>query len=302
MGADSSGTAIGPQISSTVINQTDIDILNNYLTNIATNITMSAAAKCTSDTTVTQTSVYGTLMADGSNSVVDVGNDASVIVNFSCVNAQSTSNTISQDLINSITEEISSRFSPTVLAEISGTSGTSSGVGIDTETDNYTTENIINTVTSNVTNNFSSSVLSDCISSTRIAQFTSADLALATNGGTVTSRNTVAANVVAECSALQDSIADMTSDIAQELGLTISDTVTPSVSSSISSPEVSSSAGSAAGSTAGTKSNSVSESGSGSGSDSDSGISTSAIAGIIIGIIVLIALIVGAIYLVKYFQ
>jgi len=298
MGAESSGTVAraipsGQKIATTIISQTDIDVLNSYLTNIATNIVVNNTATCDAGLQATNSFVLNGVKVAGT-AYLSVNQSIDATVENKCVNIQNASSTISQSLVNNILEEITTKFSPETISTMTGTAFTPQDT--DTTVSNSVYEDISNIVETNVTNNFSSSTISSCLTSVNAlnqAEFTGVDfgsfLYLPVN-------QSINASVTSECSALQTTISDITTNIAQELGLTISDTVDPIIQTTengiVTTPP-------------GTQGPDDSVSGdtvSGDTVSDDTGLTTGAIAGIIIGVILFIALIVGAVYLVKYLK
>lgn len=302
MGSDTSATT-NQKISTTTISQADIDTLNTYLTNIATNIVVNNTSTCGIDVSAANNNTVSGVKTD--TLIMPVTQDIDVTVIPKCVNVQTASSTISQSFINTILQEITSDFSPSILSEMAGTTtaqsdsdstGTSTS-SVDQTNDTITAdsirEKISNIIETNVANNFTTNTLSSCLTNVSLANTNSLTDSEFSYVYMPVSQS-INSTVTSECSALQESVSDITTSIAQELGLTISDTSSPVITTTEEATLVSVSAGS---------DSAASDSSSGGGdddNDDDDGLGTSVIVGIIVGAIVCIALIIGIIYLVKY--
>jgi hypothetical protein len=247
MGSSSSKSAITQKIENQQITKSDLDLLNQQISEFVSENVISNASKCAASSAQVASLETGSIVAKGKDSVVTLGDEAEQKTNITldCLQKNLQQSNINNNIASSIMSELSNNISADTMTKLisQAESGASTGfanplafadseskVDIDLKNIqmNETNKKLQNVIKNSVTNVTKNTNVSEC--ATKISQNLSRKLGdiLALEGGKVEVQFTTkqVAESIAKCQQLNNQVADVTSALATTLGVKITETQT----------------------------------------------------------------------------
>tara|TARA_Y100000766_G_C18886253_1_gene596009 strand:- start:794 stop:1837 length:1044 start_codon:yes stop_codon:yes gene_type:complete len=244
-------STIKQENNTTIVNSTDIEMLNQMTNEQISNTIMEDAKKCQASVLQDQKISIRNVNTDGDFNLSDVSQIQDAAVTFSCVNATEVAQKASTKMVDSIMTSLDKNVSNDILAELEAKAdaATKSGFGSiangdaesssnveninNTSVTNTTNVNLKNIVTNTVVNNFSSKNVSECIAQINNSQEIAVENINA--GGDVNIRavsQKQSASLMAECIQNSKVSNGITNDLSRILGVEVKETTSTTSASS----------------------------------------------------------------------
>lgn len=238
MGSSSSKSKTSQTYDTTIINKSDIDILNKSINEFIANTIVKQASNCATSVYQIQTIDLSNMDIEGDLVIGEIEQDQSAVVTFDCVQVTSFANELANNLVDRYISEIKNNFSTEVMDKLiaaadasasssfgaTGNTNTNSKVNIDYEFTSITdiSKSIQNVIQNSIVNNLNLEDIQDCIATVKANQtVTTAGTKV---GGNVTIgviRQKQASELVASCLQQKDNANKITTQIIKTLDLTV---------------------------------------------------------------------------------
>lgn len=237
MGGSTSSTS-NQTYDSSIINKSDIEIVNKQITDITSNTMMENASSCSASASQRQSfDMHGTRIA-GNLNIRGITQDQTQNVDFSCVNISQVSGTVGNEVLAKMMTNLDSKFDASLLDKLNSTANTDNntgfggGIGANTSSNsniNYksTTVNenrkkIENVVKNSISNNMNLKSVQECTMNSMQNQeidFSNMDVDGNANIGEISQKQVL--NLVAKCVNQSKMGSNITNQIVNDLGLTV---------------------------------------------------------------------------------
>jgi len=237
MGSSSSSTTTN-KVSNTVINKSEIDILNKNLNNYVSNTTCEQAAICSSSMSQVQNVSFKDAKIKGNLNIGEIDQSQSANITFSCVQEQTLRTDIANGMVSEMLNSLKNNFTSSALSDMiasaeakSQTQFASTGSSNSDSNSNNTTENysetiinekLQNIVENSVTNNLNMKSVSECmnsLSSDQNIDFSSVEVEGSVNIGVL--NQSQATTAMQSCAQKQGIANSVTNAAATTLGIKI---------------------------------------------------------------------------------
>jgi hypothetical protein len=258
MGGSSSST-VNQKYNTSIINKSDIEVINKQLNEYSTDVVMNTAQNCSSGISQLQNISFRGAKVAGDFNLGEVNQNQTSAVTFDCVQADSVQNEIAQGFVSKMLTSLESKYDANIVdkldaaASSEAVSGPISLSGADSDSTvnvdyNFesvtdTRKRIENVIQNSVSSNFEKNTISDCIAQTKQNQ--SMDFENIEVGGSVNIKalnQTQAADLMSKCDQKAGAISKITQQVVTDLGLEVKETASISKETSISSSAESKSA------------------------------------------------------------
>ena len=251
MGSSSSST-VNQKYDTTIVNKSDINILNENVNNFVANTVVSQAAACSASISQLQTVDLSGMDVAGDLDIGEVDQTQSSAITFDCVQVSKFQNDIANGVLAEYTNAMKNSYSTealdklTAAAEAKGSGGfgttgkvsADSTVNVDYKFTNITDTNqtLQNVVKNAITNNMSMNSTQECVSKVAASQkFTAAGTKVGGNVKIGAIRQNQASTMMAKCVQEQGSSNKITNAVAAQLGVTIDNSNSVKKTTTISS-------------------------------------------------------------------
>lgn len=252
MGSSSSTSNATAKYDTTIVNKSDINVLNESVNNSVSNTVMSQAANCSANISQLQTVDLSNMDIKGDLNIGSIDQKQRAALTFDCVQISKFQNDILDKMVSEYGNALSTKFTTEAQAEISaaasaaakdkfgstGAAHSTSNSNIDYKFNQETIENknIRNIVENSIKNNTSMESVQNCIANVKAAQ-------VVTVAGTKVGKDVnikaisqdQASTLVAECTQEASSGNKITNGILSELGIKVDDENTTKTITSIKS-------------------------------------------------------------------
>lgn len=223
----------------TIINNTDVEVLNESVNEFISNTYINSAAECGASSTGSQTIKFGDIyIAPGASTNFDFNQYMAVNLDFSCQQYQQARNEIANDLYIQMMNDILTSNNSEILGELElnaeqqiengwtprnkgSTTPTQYEPEVDYEVINDTHTAIQNIVKTSISNNFSSESLQSCTS--RMLGTQAIEFGDVVNEGNFNANldQTMATESIASCQQIQDTSNYVVNDVFEGIGVEV---------------------------------------------------------------------------------
>ncbi len=244
MGGSASST-VNQKYNTTIINKSDIELLNKNVNNFIANTIVNQASNCGTNSTQSQTIDMSnmTIEADGSVNIGDIGQTQTSTISFDCVQLSSFQNDIANGIMTQYTNALKNSYSTEALEKITAAADSSASTGfgstgwVDTKSTTNVDYNFTNITDTNkkiqniienaITNNLSLNDTQSCISQVLSNQkFTTAGTTVKGTFTIGTIQQNQAATLMSECVQSKNNANKITNAIASEIGVQVDESNT----------------------------------------------------------------------------
>lgn len=239
MGASTSKSAVRQEANKVIINESTVNIVNQQLTTMVANAIVKDAATCGADLLANQSVKIKKIKAKGDIKITG-GQEQTVKLNFSCVQASKVRNDVANDMVAKMMAGLETNTSADILDKLEAMADAKTkqelgalGYGAsDSKVEsiqNYkqitkTNKNIENIIKTSVETNFTSETVKNCLSKMVATQEVELD-DLEAGGDFVFEWNQKqAVEMIAECVQQSDVVQDITSKVLNDLKVETKDT------------------------------------------------------------------------------
>lgn len=241
MGNSSSSSTVNQKYNTTLVNQSDINLLNETVNDFIADTIVTQAAKCTSDLQQTQKVDLRNMMIGGNLDIGTIDQNQASAVTLDCVQVSAFQNDIANGILTKYTEAMKNSFDTTALDKLdaaassnsqnsfatTGASNSDSSVNVDYKfsNTNIVSQNLQNVVKNSIKNNLSLNDISDCIGSiksTQIVDLNGTRVAGNTKIGII--RQDQAAQLLTKCLQEKNNSNKITNSVATAIELKIDNT------------------------------------------------------------------------------
>lgn len=242
MGSSGSKSKVNQKYETTIINRSDIDILNKSVNDFVTNTVVNQASKCSANITQLQTVDLSNMKIAGDLVIGEIDQKQTAAITFDCVQVSSFSNNIANGIMTQYVETMNNNMSIDTLDKIvasadskvesgflntGGGGGSSSNIKTDYKytATNETSKNIQNIIQNSITNNLNLDDLQECVASVKASQeVVAAGTEVGGNVNIGVIRQDQASTLLGKCVQQRNNANDITNQIINDLGLTIDET------------------------------------------------------------------------------
>lgn len=241
MGSSHSSSVVNQKYNTTIVNRSDIDLLNKSINDFVANTVVNQASKCSASISQLQTIDLSGMIIGGDLNIGEVDQSQTSAITFDCIQISEFKNDIANGILNKYLDAMKESYSSDVLdklnasAQSSGKGGfastgsvsASSKVNVDYKFTNITDthKNLQNIVQNSITNNMNLNDIQECIATVKTNQQFS--LAGSKVGGSVTIgaiRQDQAASLMAKCTQQKNNANKITNQILADAGIQIDET------------------------------------------------------------------------------
>jgi hypothetical protein len=234
----SSSSVVNQTYDTTIVNKSDIDILNKNINKSTTNTVVKTAASCSANTYQSQLLDFSKMKIAGNLDIGDAEQNQTAALSFSCVQESDYQNNLANNMKTAYVTALKTGFSTQAKDKISanaaaasktefattGSSHSSSDVNVNYKfnQDNITDKNVQNVVENIITHNLNISNVQKCASSINNSQ--QMTFAGTTVGGSVKIGildQNQAADLMSKCVQKTRNSNTVTSELATALGITV---------------------------------------------------------------------------------
>lgn len=251
MGSSSSST-INQKYDTTIVNRSDINILNENVNNFVANTVVNQASECSASISQLQTIDLSGMDIGGDLEIGEVSQSQKSNITFDCVQVSKFQNDIANGVLAEFSNAMKNSYSAETLdkleaaAETSASSGfgatggvsADSTVNVDYKYTNITDtrKNLQNVVKNAITNNMSMNDTQSCVSKVAASQkFTLADTKVKGTVRIGAIKQDQASTMMAKCMQEKGNANKITNSVAAALGVKIDETNSVKKSTEISS-------------------------------------------------------------------
>lgn len=242
MGSSGSKSKVKQTYDTTIINRSDIDILNKTVNDFVTNTVVNQASKCSANITQLQTVDLSNMKIAGDLVIGEIDQKQTAAITFDCVQVSSFANNIANGIMTQYVEAMNNNMSIETLDKImanadskvesgflntGGGGGSSSNIKTDYKytATNETSKNIQNIIQNSITNNLNLDDLQECVASVKASQeIVAAGTEVGGNVNIGVIRQDQASTLLGKCVQQRNNSNDITNQIISDLGLTIDET------------------------------------------------------------------------------
>lgn len=221
----------------TVINNTQIDVLNESITDIIADTNISQAAQCGSTNIQNQTITFNNIISEGDITIGPINQYQNSSLDFSCTSTQDVRNNVSNDLFRDIRTSIYNSNTTEILARLNGQADSNIKKGLlpgfaDSNADvenivDWTVENSVyseidNVIKTSIQNNFTVNNLQQC--NTNLVNSQGVHFTALQANGDITIHGitqTQSADTYSTCILEQNVANDMTTQITDVIGVEV---------------------------------------------------------------------------------
>ena len=220
----------------TVINKTQIDVINQNISSHIANTLMKSAQSCAASNATSQSIDISNLHADGDVNL-DLGQKSDVVLNFSCAQSNSTRTDIAQDLFSQMLNNLNQSNNSEMMGALeaaakaklesgfgswgSGAASSTSNNTVDYTNINDTHMNLQNVVKKSIENNFTSEDIKQCVSNLVGSQQLKAQYISAGGNINLSAKQDATMKSLTNCKQLQDASNNIITKVADVLGVEI---------------------------------------------------------------------------------
>jgi hypothetical protein len=240
MGSSSSST-VNQKYDTTIVNKSDINVLNENINNFVANTVVNQASDCSASISQLQTIDLSGMDVEGDLEIGEVSQSQKSNITFDCVQVSKFQNNIASGVLsefsnamkNSYTAETLDKLEAVAKSEGSGGFGTTgkvssnSKVNVDYQYTNITDtrKNLQNVVKNAITNNMSMNDTQSCVAKVAAAQkFTLADSKVRGSVRIGAIKQDQASTLMAKCMQEKGNANKITNSVASALGVKIDET------------------------------------------------------------------------------
>lgn len=234
----SSKSKVKQKFNTTIINQSDVDILNESVNNLIANTIINQASMCSASVYQLQNVDLSGMNISGDLNIDSISQEQSTTITFDCVQVSQFQNEMASNIVNEYLNAIKQSFTADAMTQILsnadavseqqfggiGSSSSNSKVKIDYNFENITqtSQNLQNIVKNSITNNLDLNDIQNCIASIKSNQ----QIVLANTkvGGNVTIgaiSQKQASSLITSCIQKRNNSNEMTTQILNQLGIEV---------------------------------------------------------------------------------
>lgn len=239
MGNSKSKSTTTNTYNTTVVNQSDLNLLNENINNFVSNTVVDQAASCSATVTQTQNIDLTGFTAKGDITIDGVSQNQKAAITFDCVQLSAFQNDIANGVLTQYMDAIKNSYDTSSIAQMTaaaqtsaknefGTTGGSSSNSKSNNTYNFDSKTIVNQdiqniVQNSITNNMSLKDMQDCMSSVKNTQNITVKDFESTDGNIkiLNLSQTQAADLYAKCMQEKNNANKISNNIVTDLGLTV---------------------------------------------------------------------------------
>lgn len=238
MGGSHSNPTSNVEYDNTIVNKSDINVLNESVNKFVTNTIVKQAQNCSANITQLQEIDLSRLHVAGDFNFEGADQNQSSVITFGCVNLQKFQNNIATGILSEYATTLDSNFSTDAETQISATAEANAKNGLanfgsadaNPHTDvkyrfnneTITNKNIRNLVQNTINNNLNMETVQKCVSKVIANQYIT--FAGSEFGGNVhigPIKQTQASNIMLKCIQEGNSANNITNDIRSNLGIQV---------------------------------------------------------------------------------
>lgn len=251
-GCSDSSSTVTQKYDTTVINKSDISLLNETINEFTTNTVVNQAANCSSTLTQSNIIEVSNVDAEGDIIIEDVAQDNTGKVSFDCIQKSSFSNEIANGILTKYLDNLNTKYTTDALDKLNAQAASSSSSGFlstgsassDTEINTdykftnitNTRKNIQNVVRNSIVNNLNLNDVQDCVNTLKAKNVIAIENS-ATQGKILIRRieQRNATDLLTKCIQEKNNSNKITGNLITDLGLTVVDDALLKKSTEISS-------------------------------------------------------------------
>jgi len=251
MGSSSSST-VNQKYDTTVVNKSDIDILNKNVNNFVADTVVNQASKCSASIDQLQSIDLSDMKVAGDLNFAGSEQSQQSAITFNCVQVSAFQNDIANGILNKYVNAMENSYSTDALDKLEAAAGTSakggflstgavntdSTVNVDYKFTNITDthKNLQNVVENSIKNNMSLSDISDCIATVKTNQkFSLAGTTVGGNANIGAITQNQASTLMTKCIQEKNNANKITEQIVTNTGVKVDEENSVKKSTSISS-------------------------------------------------------------------
>lgn len=240
MGSSASST-VNQKYDTTIINKSELDVLNKNVNDFVSNTIVKQASACSSSIVQLQNVDFSNMEVDGDFTLDGVEQGQTSALTFDCIQTSELNNDVANGVLAEMTNALKNNFSTEALdkieaaAEAEGSTGfgatggvnTDSTVNLDVKFTNITDtkKSIKNIMENSITNNLDMSSTQDCIANTIQNQSVNVSGTRVRGNATIKAiKQTQAATSVSNCVQKQSVASKIVGDVVSKLGVQVDET------------------------------------------------------------------------------